>query len=193
MGRPDQRFTGKGQAVNRNRVFVYGCLGAIVLIAALVGILDYSARRPYEEARARWDAKGSGDYSLVVTENFHGGSGGEYMITVKSGRVTGFEAGTGPVGWDGWSGKRSTIPPEPADFEQMTVATMLDQAGRDQRDAWAAPWVRDLSIDYDPVYGYVTDYYSDPNGRIYYLFHWKIPEAGYWYTAHDLVLTGSAP
>ena len=77
--------------MTRNRIFVAGCLGSIVLIVALVAIIYFAQRGPYELARSRWNEKGSGNYTLVVSEVCFCPNAGEVKLTVQSGRVTAVE------------------------------------------------------------------------------------------------------
>lgn len=180
--------------MNRNRFFVFGCLGAIALISALVAIIYVSVSGEYNLARSRWDTKGSSDYTLVVSQYCFCGLVGEYNITVQSGRVTEFEpVNADPPGWAGSGTPGFAVTAKPADFDRMTVAAMLSQAKADQADAWTAPWTHQLHIVYDPTYGYVTKYDADANGQIARWTGSMVTDSGYSYAAHDLVLTGSAP
>src|SRR5690349_20506266 len=115
--------------MTRNRIFVLGCVGAIVLFVALIAIIYFSVRGPYELAQSRWDEKGSANYTLIVSESCYCPYFGEVKITVQSGRVIAAEP-TDPINEPNLQG----IPL--SNFDRMTVASLLDTARAAQGDAW---------------------------------------------------------
>lgn len=177
--------------MNRHRFFVFGCLGAIVVVAALLALIYYAIRGPVEAAKARWNAKGSGDYTLVVSEGCFCPYVGDTKITVRGGRITAAEQVASQLNPSPPTGLPQGI--TLSYFDGMTVESMLATANTAQNERWQSPWFTSLDIAYDPTYGYVTRYSSDPNGRIPQFFGQLIYDAGYTYTAHDLTLITSTP
>lgn len=169
--------------MNRHRVFVFGCLGAIAVIAALIAIIYYSIRGPVEAAKARWAAKGKSDYTLVVSEGCFCPFVGDVKITVHNGRVTAAEQVPTPNNPNPSPGLPPGMPL--THFDALTAEAMLLVADRAQNDRWRSPWFETLDIVYDPTYGYVTRYLSDPNGQVPRLFGQEIFDAGYSYSARD--------
>src|SRR5690349_15794350 len=107
--------------MKRSRFFTLGCTGAFVVMVALVAIIYFSLRGPYDLARARWSEKGGGDYTLVVMQYCSCSVAGEYLLTVRGGQVTAFA----PLSSDeGPYGPTLTVYTKPSDFQHLTVANM---------------------------------------------------------------------
>lgn len=146
--------------MNRHRVFVLGCLGAIMLgcamIAVTVGGTEASERLPLQEAKLRWAAKGSDHYTLDVSQSCDCGPCGNFEITVTSGKVTDFKL----LLDDGWPASHTVTT---SDFDRLTVDRVLSDAEQFHHEEWTWPWRRWVTLTYDPTYGYVTQYNTDLN------------------------------
>jgi uncharacterized protein DUF6174 len=168
----------------RKRTWLIGLLVLLGLCRALVLVVRQLTFGTYEQARQRWQQKGGQSYTLIVSEACFCPYVGDLKLTVKQGYVTDVEpldnALSGSV--------PPSTPPSPSSYSHLTVENMLAQAGGEQIDMLFSPWFTTRSIEYDPVYGYVSRYSSDANGFFSFITGY-ITDSGYTYTAHDLQLT----
>lgn len=155
-----------------------GC-GGLLVVCSILPFTPYFWRvGQASQARQRWAQNGAGSYTVIVL-NSCCPSTGRVKLTVENGLVTAAQ----PIDLP-----ESAMPSSPAYFNFLTVEAMLSKAESTARSRWDGFWFSELNIEYDPTYGYITNYTSNTTGWLT-TFIGRVRATPHYYIVYDLQFT----